>query len=572
MVTPTIALDLDLDVSAGAGPASFFETFESGTLGAFEVQNIDAGKYGPAASDGYRCQYSDPDWMNSNTYNQPFFVSDCHLGASLAQADAVHWSLSGPAFSPQGGRAFSGFNSLFFGEDLGPPENWTTPMATVEAARTAQPIHLGWAGAPPVLSMKHQVSVVDSRCAVIADGTTYDNAVAMAQLADDAGAPVGPWIKLYPYQNGYDQQNNDHILNCNFDPIDDGSSEDDFFDPTDPMRRLGPSSTCYPEFIFANIGETSSPFASANLGLADGPGLEGQWGIGTWIESKFDLGRFRGRSVRLRFLASTIASVNGTETWEDTFSFNPEPCDDGWWIDDVTVSGALTTPAAVAVDAADNSGLPGPPAADGDTDGVFDVCDNCLTQGNANQRDQDGDGLGDSCDPCITEPAAVANVDFDGDQLCAKDNCPLVHNPDQQNGDGDPAGLACDCDDADFRTYPGASEFNDGVDNQCPGDPGYGVVDEVSGLAGFFDPNDKTKFSWPAQHGATRYQVVRGSKPDFSAGCQALLMPTGQVFFSVAGLLPPGEVRFFLVRASQPLVGSWGQSSSGQERNVPCAP
>ena len=39
-----------------------------------------------------------------------------------------------------------------------------------------------------------------------------------------------------------------------FDPADDGSDEDDYFDPTDPNRRLGPSSTCAPEFAFTRHG------------------------------------------------------------------------------------------------------------------------------------------------------------------------------------------------------------------------------------------------------------------------------------------------------------------------------
>jgi hypothetical protein len=35
-----------------------------------------------------------------------------------------------------------------------------------------------------------------------------------------------------------------------------------------------------------------------------------------------------------------------------------------------------------------------------------------------------------------------------------------------------------DCDDSDRNTYPGAPEICDGVDNQCPGDAGYDQVDE----------------------------------------------------------------------------------------------
>ena len=117
--------------------------------------------------------------------------------------------------------------------------------------------------------------------------------MAHLQLANASGAAVGNWIKLQPYLNVYDQQGVDNYFNCTFDPIDDGSTEDDFFDPTDPDRRLGPSSTCKPEFVFAYMGDTFSPFSEGALGNAEGPGLKGSSGLGTWVESKFNLERFR---------------------------------------------------------------------------------------------------------------------------------------------------------------------------------------------------------------------------------------------------------------------------------------
>jgi formylglycine-generating enzyme required for sulfatase activity len=39
-------------------------------------------------------------------------------------------------------------------------------------------------------------------------------------------------------------------------------------------------------------------------------------------------------------------------------------------------------------------------------------------------------------------------------------------------------GTEVDCDDLDPFVFPGAVELCDGVDNQCPGDPGYGQIDE----------------------------------------------------------------------------------------------
>ena len=111
-------------------------------------------------------------------------------------------------------------------------------------------------------------------------------------------------MKLEPYQNVYTSMDGPNFFGCAFDPIDDGSTEDDFFDPSDPNRVFGPSSICGPELTYTHAGETSNPFDPANVGSVDGPGLLGNWGLGTWVESKFDLSRFRGRSVRIRYLYS----------------------------------------------------------------------------------------------------------------------------------------------------------------------------------------------------------------------------------------------------------------------------
>jgi len=125
-----------------------------------------------------------------------------------------------------------------------------------------------------------------------------------------------------------------------------------------------------------------------------------------------------------------------------------------------------------------------------------------------------------------------------------------------------------DCNDASAWTYPGAPEINDGVDNQCPGDDGHGLEDEISGVCGFFDPTDSNEFSWPAQGGATHYEVARSSDPRFIDDC--MLTETMSLSWVVDEPVQPGVCRHYLVRPSQPQVGSWGADSEGVERTTVC--
>jgi hypothetical protein len=146
----------------------------------------------------------------------------------------------------------------------------------------------------------------------------------------------------------------------------------------------------------------------------------------------------------------------------------------------------------------------------------------------------------------VAETTTTTCLDTDGDRFCAGGDC----------SEGDP------------YTHQNAVEINDGLDNQCEGDSGYGVADELSGATGFFNPSDKNELSWPAQTGATIYETARSTAVDFSVTC--VLFSTVGTTWSDGSTPTSGQVFYYLARAAAPNAGSWGQESSGNERTVNC--
>jgi hypothetical protein len=387
----TIALEVDLNSSNPASPtATFVEGFEAGLVN-FLFQTLDADKASNALSDGYRCQYNDPDYVHSWSYGD----SECYLGFTFGQDPVNDWHVH-DATAPDGGRAFAGSRALHYGKHTaGHPGLDTYGLRQLDAIRTKSSVSLAartcrddpsptkracatvadcevagggpCVAANPELSFKHQVSLVDDRI-LGPDNETTDRAIVQVQVSGSA-----TWQKVTPFENTYDVVGTNNYANCLFDPIDDGNDEDSYFDPSDPLRRFGPSSTCFPEFVFSYLGDTERAYDPARIGKAsDGPGLEGSLGPGTWVESKFDLSAYRGRSVRLRFLLTSFQIGPVLTTWASTGLGPGSPLDDGWYVDDLRVTRSLgVASSTVSLDTADNSALPG--NVDGDARG--DDCD-----------------------------------------------------------------------------------------------------------------------------------------------------------------------------------------------------
>jgi hypothetical protein len=149
------------------------------------------------------------------------------------------------------------------------------------------------------------------------------------------------------------------------------------------------------------------------------------------------------------------------------------------------------------------------------------------------------DGLDNDCNGSV--PANEEDDDGDGFRVCAGD-----------------------CNDYSATTHPGAAEVNDGYDDNCAGDDGFGSIDEVSGVAGFPNPADTKSFCWTAQSGAVEYEALRSNLATFAAGCDWSV--TAGTCWADPDVPPPGGVLYYLVRATETRAGSLGKRSSGAER------
>jgi len=110
-----------------------------------------------------------------------------------------------------------------------------------------------------------------------------------------------------------------------------------------------------------------------------------------------------------------------------------------------------------------------------------------------------GDCCSDICEVCgFCGPACV---DADGDGYFTNPRC----------------GTAVDCDDSDSTIYPGAPEICDYQDNQCPGDPGYGLVDETCSWARTFGGSNNDVAESIQQTSDGGY-IVAGGTRSFGAG------------------------------------------------------
>jgi hypothetical protein len=158
---------------------------------------------------------------------------------------------------------------------------------------------------------------------------------------------------------------------------------------------------CYPNGIWSHCGNSLD---QTNPGQCDGPGVEGLSGPGLWVQSKFSLANYLGQRVRIRWIAQSWEfDCCASSYYELGGGWAPQPNDEGWWIDDIKVTGALVDIAQPPPDtkAPGPQTCPGAFCSSGSGDGGFTV--DLVVQ------DSDGDGNITGGEPIVLSAAATSN-------------------------------------------------------------------------------------------------------------------------------------------------------------------
>jgi hypothetical protein len=393
-VRQTIEVEHNLDISGSEGSATTFtegfESYDSDETGSQPLFAAWAPKTEGAGSgelDGNRCQYNDPfNPFGNNTEPEEF----CEVGEGTDNS-INDWHLSStegcdsqglPTGCPPG----AGNNAIKAKTGLQAMSmnwlNWSN-VSFIDNKMSYHANRLQWIekteavqlrasgdenGDPPKMSLWTIVSLVDGRTFNVAAPGMLDSAVTgicVDRNGNDQcdtvldGDGSERWEVIDPKINPYSGWKFPNFINCAYDPTDDGSTEDDFFAGS---QRFGPSSACFPQLSESCLGRSADDTAFGTTWTSSTCFPEtgeydvtvtdlyefGNVGTGVWAKQVYDLGEYAGQKILIRFL-TTPTGVQGVDIWGPAFQ-GLNNGDDGWYIDDIEITGVSTTEFGIAVD------------------------------------------------------------------------------------------------------------------------------------------------------------------------------------------------------------------------------
>jgi thrombospondin type 3 repeat protein/subtilase family protein len=284
-----------------------------------------------------------------------------HVHCPVGTCDATNPKFATPV---DGALAFSGPNSLHWGYHINPNSRLSdTTRFRQLAAFVTNPINLAVFPNPGdlELSFYHIVDLITlsdlnrfgRRAAThgpptgaarpLADDEAFDYVDVQIQVDTNPSPTVdtwGFWDKLVPFQNVYDHvpqiwsRFGPSITYCNLTPTDTGKAV--------PAPRGVHETMCWPQGVWAACGW---PYDHSTTRGCPGPGVSGATGQGNWVQTKFDLSSYLGQRVRIRWIGQSWEFNNAASSYQELGgTWADLDTDDGWWIDDIRLTGAIQTP------------------------------------------------------------------------------------------------------------------------------------------------------------------------------------------------------------------------------------
>ncbi|HZN04861.1 MAG TPA: hypothetical protein VFD06_14850, partial [Candidatus Polarisedimenticolia bacterium] len=319
----------------------------------------------------------------------PDFPMDWHLHCPSGTASCPNLEsgtcVGGCSFNtPTGGtKALSLPNSLHMGAHFVPSDPLsgdTTHLRTVQGFMTS-PINLAVTPRPGDLdfSFFHIARLMDNN-GVSASGHTCvdcgDVQIQIDQNLDPGVDAWGFWDKLAPYQNVYDHRpmawSEFGQTYCPFTPADTGTAP--------PSPRGVHETLCYPQGAWSSCGSTTATVATS-VGDCAGPGNLDPSGTGVWVQTRFHLEPYLGQRIRIRWIAETWNFGPDFDSYyEFGGTWGPTLRDDGWWLDDIQLTGAVQAQVTPTADNTPRTGTcPGDPCdstlGDSGTSAAIEVTD-----------------------------------------------------------------------------------------------------------------------------------------------------------------------------------------------------
>jgi subtilase family protein/thrombospondin type 3 repeat protein len=263
---------------------------------------------------------------------------------------------------PTGELAHSGHNSLHWGHHWDSADRLkdTTKHRQV-AAFTLNPINLALfpEAGDLELSFFHIASMISNNATNVGKPEAFDYGDVHIRVDIDPDPEPDPdnwgvWDKLVPFENVYDHHPQVwsrfaylSITYCQFTPTDAG---------TDPPNPRGLHETmCWPLGVWSNCGWQWNRTTTMQC---PGPGEPGSVGTGNWVQTKFNLSNYLGQRVQIRWIAESWEFNATASSYEESGPpWNNQLDDDGWWVDDIRLTGAITRQLTPAVDT--SAPLPG---------------------------------------------------------------------------------------------------------------------------------------------------------------------------------------------------------------------